>query len=266
MSTNNLMNDSKLLTEIITNEKITRAYLSSVLGFSKQYLGKIINGQKPLSRDKKLILSKLYPNYFSSEPIIISNEFTKDTLADVRRTLGYSQSELARALGVSLSLVNKYEKGERNISSRTLDKIHMLLEEEIPNHSSYNVAYAPNITLDTYKPNMDYRDYVKVDRLLLDNRLDLQNHKLTMLTVGNNDLYPSYEPYDRVIICTSIDKFINGYIYLFEHNGVRYIRQVSILPDKIKCAPLNEKLDTFYLSLGGDRYEILGLIIPRFRA
>lgn len=261
MSMDNLMNDSNLLNQIISQEHMSRNDIADSLKVSVQFIGKVLNGHKKLSNEKKSLLKSMYPSYFPSTCCNVPETFTKEYITEVRKNLGYSQEKFAKLLGVSRSCINKCERGERNISFAVETKIKSLLQQEPQSSSLINIAYAPNIKLSsTYNKRIKYKRFIQIDSELLPSI----SNDFVLLTLGDDSLYPMYESTDRVILDASVNKFIDNHIFAFNYNNVTYIRRINILPDKIKCISLNDKLDTFYLS-NSDRYIIFGLIVPRIR-
>jgi predicted transcriptional regulator len=57
---------------------------------------------------------------------------TPDKLRDARRQLGLTQGQLAEAIGVSLSLVQKMEQGDTPIVKRTALAVEAMLREHHP--------------------------------------------------------------------------------------------------------------------------------------
>lgn len=55
---------------------------------------------------------------------------TENPVLKARKTLGYTQSEMARALGVNISTIVRWEKGYLGISHRTQLAVDLLVKQE----------------------------------------------------------------------------------------------------------------------------------------
>lgn len=209
--------------------------------------------------------------YYNGNEFYIPNNLTAQQFTTIRTNLGLSQINMAKVLGLSQSMVNKYESSSREVSKNTIIKLRSYVQElkSQSEHDSkpINMDYYPNIYLSSsFNKSLlnNPSSHVQIDSVFIDRRdnLEINLNSCVIVSVNGNSLSPEYEHGDKVILDTSFTRLIDGYIYVFLYNDECYVRQIYKTPNKIKCVALNDKFDTFYLN--GD-YEICGLIVPRIR-
>lgn len=267
------MQHYEIINTILKKEKLTKTALAAALGVSKQFLGEVVNKKKNFGINTINKLKELYPAYFPKEQIKLPSELNSQSFRDLRLQLGYTQEQFAKKLDISQTLVLKYEKGDRNISKFTKEKLRSFISNSNiktePDSNVINMPYYDNVSISSsFNITMlkSPSRHVKIDKTLIANResLNINPSKCILLAIDTNSLSPMFDRYDRIVLDTSFDKFIDGYIFVFENHGTCYIMQVNVFPDKIKCIPINKNLDTFYIA-NDNNYTIYGLVVPRIR-
>ncbi len=268
--------DAKILKLIIDNTNITQSELARRVDTTKQYIGLIVNGKRKLGYKTRNKLVQLFPSYFNQNqnieiPNIIDNPF----LRLCRTHFKLSQEEMAEKLGMSKSLYQKLEQ-----CTILMNKEHQRVVrefcEKMNNGNNFEtttdnveIKYLPEVKLSAGYGTEVYDEHTETvtiaRKLLITERgLAINPKYCKIVTVSGDSMLPDYRDGDRVIIDESINTFIDGHVFAFGYEGQCYIKLINVLPDKIKCIPLNDKYDTFYLS-SSDNYRVFGMILPRIR-
>lgn len=252
------MNDSIIFETLLLEKNINQQQLSELLCVKKQSISQIITGKRRASKQIKDKIVQLFPD------VVFPLEETKSGkwFEEQRKSRGLTQQEFADMLGISQSLCTKIENGERNINKTILRKIKTLDEQKPPEVAYIN--YCPNLSIP------DYSLFTTSDKFAIDKRaitldnFDIEPNNCFAIRAHSDDLQPLFNHGDMLVIVTSIKVFKTGHIFFFNYEGQNYIRKITLLPDKIKCASLNSIEDTFYIrSTKG--LSIIGMIIPNIR-
>lgn len=261
----------KLINTILDSEKLSKSALAEKIGVSKQYISQIFKGEKNIGINTLAKIKEHFPKYLDDK-IDVPDKLNKDSFVSLRKQIGYTQSKLAEALGISQAIVAKYELGERNIPDAISEKLRQLVSghnnksEATSRH--INIPYRPEAYLSSsYNGTHDKKasSHVCFDVTLLTNKqITINPSKCEILSISGDSLLPEYREGDKIILDRSYNQFIDGYLFVFIYNNQCYVRKIELAGDKIKCIPLNKKQDTFYLDQNLN-YTVLGLIVPRIR-
>lgn len=207
-------------------------------------------------------------------------EFRK-TVKDIMSKEHISQSKLARMIGVEhRAYFNQMYHGSRPFNDNYQSKIKSLFPKYFSNspeikvlnkidNNWVSIKYRPDVYLSAgygVEVLSDSCETVMIDRRLLVSRkgLPINPNHCEILTVYGDSMLPEYQHGDRVILDKSVTEFMDGQTFAFIIDNQCYIKTINILPDKIKCIPLNKEYDAFYLDRNTN-YRVLGLIVPRVR-
>lgn len=206
-----------------------------------------------------------------------TNENIK-TLLNIMKQEKITQEKMGNILGTSRVFVSKIISGDKPFPSSRIN----ILKSSFPKYFNEEITYSNTDSSDlvpvTFRPDVylsagygcnpcsEASEVALIDSKLLVTRKGISiNPKFCeIVTVSGDSMSPEYQDGDRVIIDKSVTSFIDGHIFAFGYNGQCYIKIINLLPDKIKCIPLNPQYDAFYLSKE-DTISIYGLIIPRVR-
>lgn len=190
-------------------------------------------------------------------------------LEDIMRDNNITQTQLSKLIGRTRQEISFVIKGRRNLSGKVLEAV----KKHFPNYFQgspdckvvelpyYSKALFPLYGRMPEKPDGS----IALDKQLFDinTPINIKLSSCAIVGISDDSLSPLYEQGDRVVIDLSKTDFINNQIFCFTLDGVCYIRQVSILPDKIKCISPKQE-DTFFITKDNSP-KILGLILPRIR-
>lgn len=270
----NKNDDPSILKEILFDYHINQSELAKQIGTTKQYVGLIINGKRNLGYKLRNKLVELYPDYFNKRPKLeIPDKIDNPYLRKARMYFNYTQEEFADKLGISRSLYQKLEQVAIPVSSdhqRLVREFCMKMNGDTKSSAdNVEIQYLPEIKLSAGYGAEVYDEHPETvtiaKKLLLTEKGLMINPKYCkIVTVSGDSMLPEYRDGDKVIIDESIKTFIDGHVFAFGLDGQCYIKLVNVLPNKIKCIPLNEKYDTFYLS-ENDNFTVYGMILPRIR-
>lgn len=177
-----------------------------------------------------------------------------------------SYSELADKLGVSRQYLSNIYNGKRNMTKSFEDRIKDLYPNFFNNvnncTSIYKIPYCPEQKI-PHSFDLHSRTFpsVAIDKRLFPKGVSVNEIYCRVVTISDNSLSPFYLEGDKVILDTSQTRLIDGLSYLISCNGVHYIRQIKILPDKIRCVSTNDDRDTF--SMSAESIIVCGLILPK---
>lgn len=138
-----------------------------------------------------------------------------------------------------------------------------------PVSGTINLVYRPNVSLSAGYGVEVYDETVQtfaIDaRLLITDRGCKINPKhCEIVSVAGNSMYPEYREGDRVIINKADTTLTDGQIYAIRYRGQCFVKEINLLPNKIKCISLNKEYDPFYIDENED-FMVIGRIIPRIR-
>jgi len=197
-----------------------------------------------------------------------------DILKTIMEKEHLTQSALADKLGIQRQYVNALLKGVRTIGAKTRERLKELFPVYFPDTKTDTTYQQPRIVelkyyLDLSIPNnpnckSNHFEVVYMDEKVLYSHFSINPSHCKIMRVLGDAMHPYFNDGDRVILDTSVRSFIDGQIFVFRYNKQNYVTRINVLPDNIKCIPLNEKYDTFYINPSGD-YDIHGLIVPRIR-
>lgn len=197
-----------------------------------------------------------------------------DILKTIMEKEHLSQSALADKLGMQRQYINAILKGARTIGAKTREKLQKLFPEYFPETAHTVVKYQPRFAELKYYPDLSipYQpdcksnnfEVVYIDERVLYNHFSVNPSRCKLIHVHGDAMHPVFDDGDRVILDTSVHEFLDGQIFVFHYRKQNYVTRINVLPDNIKCIPLNDKYDTFYINPGSN-YDIYGLIVPRIR-
>lgn len=197
-----------------------------------------------------------------------------DILKTIMEKEHLSQSALADMLGIQRQYVNALLKGARSIGAKTKGKLQELFPAYFPDTNKAVAYQQPRLIklkyyLDLSIPynlncKSNHFEVIYIDESVLYNQFRVNPSYCKLIRVLGDAMHPYFNDGDRVVLDTSVHNFIDGHIFAFSYNKQNYVSRINVLPDNIKCIPLNEKYDTFYINPGSN-YDIHGLIVPRIR-
>ena len=138
-----------------------------------------------------------------------------------------------------------------------------------PVSGTINLTYRPDVSLSAGYGIEVYNEAAQTfaidSRLLTTERGNKINPKYCeIVAVAGNSMYPEYREGDRVIINKADTTLTDGQIYAIRYRGQCFVKEINLLPDKIKCISLNKEYDPFYINENED-FVVIGRIIPRIR-
>lgn len=206
----------------------------------------------------------------------------REKVTEILSSEDISQAKMARMIGVEhRAYFNQMLHGQRSFNNMYQNKIKELfpkyfetpefelLDKMDSNTDLVAIKYRPDVYLSAgygaIATNEQY-ETVHIDRKLLVSKkgLSINPKYCEVLTVSGDSMMPEYHHGDRVVLDKSVTDFIDGQVFAFLLDNQCYIKIINLLPDKIKCIPLNKEYDTFYLDRNSN-YRVLGLIVPRIR-
>ena len=252
-------NDAKIVQSILEDHKLTKSKLALLLNTSYSHIVMILSGQRNLGKRTLATLMQKFPGYVDTS-VVIPDEISAEEFKAIRLKLRMSQSDLARALQMSQAIIAKIELGDRKVSKAT---VRALKELASPNEGkpTFSILYAPDELLNNLYVN---NNKTNIDRVVIDQKLlTSEVHcNCKVITLGDNSCYPMFDKGDKVIMDPTVNKLCHDKLQVIRVNDVTYIGRIIILPDKIKCVPINEKYDSFYINKDT---SVIGNIIPRIR-
>lgn len=260
-----MKNNIEIIKQILEENNLTQAQLAERLNIQPQFLSNIMTGKKSVGFNTLNKLRTHFPKYYPNNIPQISDTISSSELVEIRKAYGYSQAEFAKLIGISNSLLNKLESGERTITDKTVDMIKSLAKPQ--EEKTVDIMYLKDKTLTKgYQRSQKTSSVVTLSKRLLSHSTDLKIDvsRCRVVQIGNDMISSQYQAGDLVIIDESFKNFINGHLFAFEYQNQFYVREIYIQPKKIKCVPLNEKQDTFCID-NDEEYNIVGLILPRVR-
>ena len=251
--------DRQILNSILKDYKLTKTKLAQRLDVSYSHINMILGGYRGLGKRTLASVKEKYPEYFDTT-ILVPDELSQDEFKAVREKLRMSQSEFALALGSSQALIAKIEKKERKVSKSIIRALKELLSSG-EDKCTLSILYAPHEALNGLYLN---NNKLNTERVVIDKRLlpDSVHSKCKIVTIDDNSCYPEFNIGDKVIIDPTDNTLANNKIQVIRVNDVTYIGRIQFSPDKIKCVPLNEKYDSFYINKDT---SVIATIIPRIR-
>ena len=96
----------KLINTILDSEKLSKSALAEKIGVSKQYISQIFKGEKNIGINTLAKIKEHFPKYLDDK-IDVPDKLNKDSFVSLRKQIGYTQSKLAEALGISQAIVAK---------------------------------------------------------------------------------------------------------------------------------------------------------------
>lgn len=193
-------------------------------------------------------------------------------LEDILRENNLTQSQLADKVGCTRQEISFVMKGRRRLSGKVLECVRKHYSDYFKSSSDsvvYNVTQLPYyskvfLPLDDNLPEKP-DGLLTLDKQLFDinTPINIKLSSCAIVGISDDSLSPMYEKGDRVVIDLSKTEFINNQMFCFKLDGVGYVRQITLLPNKIKCTSTKRE-DTFYITKA-DNPIVLGLILPRIR-
>lgn len=251
--------DKKVLTAILQDHNLTKSELARQLNTSYSHINMILKGERSLGKKTLNAIKINYPNYMDFS-ITVPDELDAKGFIAIRNKLRLSQTDLATALETSQSLIAKIELGERVVSKaiiRALKELASSGEDKPLSH----ILYAPDELLNSlYLNNNKFStEIVSIDTRLLPSSV---HSKCKVITLDDNSCYPEFNRGDKIILDPTDNVLTNNKLQVIRVNNITYIGYIHILPDKIKCVPINEKYDSFIID---KNTLVIGSIIPRIR-
>lgn len=251
--------DKKVLTAILQDHNLTKSELARQLNTSYSHINMILKGERSLGKKTLNAIKINYPNYMDFS-ITVPDELDAKGFIAIRNKLRLSQTDLATALETSQSLIAKIELGERVVSKaiiRALKELASSGEDKPLSH----ILYAPDELLNSlYLNNNKFStEIVSIDTRLLPSSV---HSKCKVITLDDNSCYPEFNRGDKIILDPTDNILTNNKLQVIRVNNITYIGYIHILPDKIKCVPINEKYDSFNID---KNTLVIGSIIPRIR-
>lgn len=195
-------------------------------------------------------------------------EIDSDLIKKIIEDKNLTQKRFAELIGKDKQHIWFVVNNKRGISKETQNAIRLAFPEYFDRDNSIEIKYCPDIILPyTDNLNSNSTESVFFDIRLLPeiNGKKVNNKNCMIVSIGSDNLL-SFSKGSKVILDTSYKEFINDHIFAFTFGNNCYIRRISINPDgNIKCIPLNDNEDTFYIYSLDDKTNILGLIIPQIR-
>lgn len=257
----------KILQNIMTANVLNQVQIAKELNTCKQFISQILNGKRNISKNMLLKLQTKYPEFFVKQ----SQDVTSNGLKELRVDCGYTREQFAEILDVSASLIYKMENNERAITPEIQERIKLFTENKsygsmnlkpIRRLDALEIKYCTDISLPANNNLVsNSSEVVIIDKKLLTcNSLVINHNKCKIITLSNDSLAPLFDKGDKCIIDESHKHFIDQQVFAFVINGQCYLRQINILPSRIKCTSISDNRDTFYLN---DEKEcsILGLVL-----
>ena len=262
--------DTNLLKNILKNEHLSQADLAKMMNSHRQYINQLVLGKRNIGASIKSKLEKLFPKYFKIIPFDLPGRLTPETLTLFRKHFSVSQFVLAKKLGVSQTLICQCEKGEREITLELETKIRELNNNFKLDVSNIKPVLSSHIIELKYYPklsvpdNLDFNN-AQYEVLYIDDRLfsapfDINTSSCCLVSVKSDCTASDYINFDKVVIDTSVNRFTDGHTFVFRYKNQNYISKINVLPDKVKCIPLNQKFDTFYINQE-DTSVIYGVVL-----
>ena len=251
--------DRNILNAIIKDHKLTKSKLALIIGTSYSHVNMILSGHRGLGKRTLATIKEKYPEYIDNS-VVIPDKLTKEEFKAIREKLRLSQTDLAKALGTSQALIAKIENGKRDISKAVIRALKELVQPEEGKYT-FSILYAPHERLNGLYLN---NNYPSTERIIIDKRLLPNNihNRCKVVTLDDKSCYPEYNIGDKVIIDPEDTTLANGKIQVIRVEDVTYIGYIQLAPGKIKCVPINEKFDSFYINKDT---QVIATIIPRIR-
>lgn len=180
---------------------------------------------------------------------------------------------MGQVIGVSSQNMNfKIKEGKKEVPENEIKMFEAFygvsLSDVTFNSNQVNITYRPDVylsagygieVLDERKENisLDARLFI-TDR---GNKIDPKNCEI--VSISGNSMAPEYRHGDKVIIDKNDTELSDGQIFAFRYKNQCFVKEINLLPDKIKCISLNKEYDPFYIET--DDIKVLGRILPRIR-
>ena len=251
--------DKKVLTAILQDHNLTKSELARQLNTSYSHINMILKGERSLGKKTLNAIKVNYPNYMDFS-ITVPDELDAKGFIAIRNKLRLSQTDLATALETSQSLIAKIELGDRVVSKAIIRALKELASSGEDKPLS-RILYAPDELLNSlYLNNNKFStEIVSIDTRLLPSSV---HSKCKVITLDDNSCYPEFNRGDKIILDPTDNVLTNNKLQVIRVNNITYIGYIHILPDKIKCVPINEKYDSFNID---KNTLVIGSIIPRIR-
>lgn len=205
-----------------------------------------------------------------------------------------SQSDVARALGITRATVSARVKNESQVTfeeikklenaynisfsekqtslkeiNKQIDKIKKNLGMDVEDVNFVKICYRPNVFLSAgygVEVQSESAQLITLDSRLLTTAkgTKINPANCEVVSISGNSMFPEYRHGDRVIIDRGDTELLDGHIFAFRYNGQCFVKEINLLGDKIKCISLNKEYDPFYINKNED-FMVLGRILPRIR-
>lgn len=218
-----------------------------------------------------------------------------------KRRIDMPASDICRIWGMDSASFSRKKKAKTDIKYKNIQQLENALKinltkrdlpqeepitkeevlkelEEIKEHlkntaapvsGTVKLVYRPNVSLSAGYGVEVYNEAAEtfaIDaRLLMTERGSKINPKYCeIVSVAGNSMYPEYREGDRVIINRADTTITDGQIYAIRYRGQCFVKEINLLPNKIKCISLNKEYDPFYIDESED-FAVIGRILPRIR-
>lgn len=197
-----------------------------------------------------------------------------------------TQSEIAKALGVSKQTISARAKQNSWVARQELDKIDKFFNVNImtawiaqqetsqgmPENTVANfvqLVYRPNVYLSAgygVEINDEHTQKLVIDSniLMSERGLNVNPKYCEIVKVSGNSMSPEYQHGDRVIIDKNDKNLTDGQIYAIRYDGQCYIKEINRAGNQIRCISVNKEYRPFDIERDVD-FEVFGRIIPRVR-
>ncbi|WP_272536997.1 XRE family transcriptional regulator [Providencia sp. PROV206] len=200
-------------------------------------------------------------------------------LKQARQNAGFTQSELAKLVGISQAAIQKIETGRAATSTRLIEiskalnvdpewlsvgsgdnptphissSVKIELAEDVSNIERYRVdildieasAGKGVMVLDDFIETITSIEYsVEEAKRLFGGR---PAETVKMITVKGDSMSETFEPRDQIFVDTTVDHFDGDGIYVFILDNQLYIKRLQMQYKKLAIISDNPRYETWYL-------------------
>ena len=251
---------------------LTQEEFAKKLNMSKQYIAAIETGARNIGNRLMTKLHDVFPGV-SERKVVWHDKCTPTFLKDLRSALGLTQKDIADTIGRTRIFVNTFENSNKTLDASLYELIrskYEVIEEDAETPDNLvRIIYRPDVYLsagygmEVYNEEPEYA-YLDKKFFISDKGLSINPKYCEIVSIYGDSMLPEYRHGDKVIIDKSVTKFIDGQIFAFSYEGQTFIKEINLINKRIKCIPLNDKYDPFYIDENMP-YQVIGLVIPRVR-
>ena len=201
--------------------------------------------------------------YSELQPVLQSLTNKNVTVSSMANILGYSRQNMQKKVSVVKKDVPEFELKQLE------EFFNVSFNDASFNENQVSIIYRPNVYLSAgygIETLQETKENILLDARLLvtekGNKINPRNCEI--VAISGNSMSPEYQHGDKIIIDKSDIELIDGHIFAFRYKNQCFVKEINVLPDKIKCISLNKEYDPFYIDLNED-FKVLGRIIPRIR-